>query len=455
VNWFPEINELQTQADGEVGSLVQIPGQSLFGNYGNGPIRGMWTTSNGVLAVVSGDTVFRVGANGSSGVAGNLNTSTGSVSITDNGTQIMIGDGRYGYILSMATGVLTQIVADGMVGATTCIFQDGYFLANPPLSNQFSISGLYDGFAWDGADFAAAEGSPDSVQAIVSNMRQIWLFGSETTEVWFDSGSADFPFTRLDGAFIEYGCAAPFTAQKFDNSVVWLGGGSKASGVVWQSQGFTPKRISNHAVEYAIQQVADLSTTTAYTYQFGGHSFYALNLPDGKTTWVYDSATNQWSERQSFNNGVLSRHRGENHAFCYGKHLVGDYQNGNVYVMDNAVFTDNEQPIIRIRRSPHLMDNLLRVFYSRFQLDASVGVGLDGAPSVGANPQIGLSWSDDYGFTWSPEIYMSLGAIGAYRTRVLWNRLGVSRNRVFQVRVSDPSRVTLLGADISISTGKS
>lgn len=455
VGWYPEINELQTAPDGEIGTLVQCPGHTLFGTYGNGPIRATYATSTGALIIVSGDTVYRVGADGRSAVAGTLFTSKGPVCVTDNGKQIFIGDGDNGYLHSMVDFSFVVVAAEGFSGAVTAVFQDGYFIVNPPNTNTFNISDLYDGLSWSGLDFGAAEGSPDNIVAVVSNLRHVWLFGELTTEIWWDSGDANFPFTRVDGAFIEYGCAAPFTAQKFDNSVIWLGAGPIANGVVWQAQGFVPKRISNHAVEYAIQQCADLSTATAYTYQFSGHSFYVLNLPDSKTSWVYDSATDQWHERQTYVAGSMLRQRAENHALVYGKHLVGDYRSGNVYVESSSVYTDYDAPLVRIRRSPHLSAGMRRVFYSQFLLDATVGIGLDGNPATGFDPQIMLSWSDDYGFTWSSEISMSLGKLGQYRTRVQWNRLGMARNRVFQVRVTDPVGVTLLGAELDFQQGAS
>ena len=455
VNWFPELNELQAAADGEIGSLVQAPGYSLTYTLGKGPLRGAFATSLEQLFFVSGNTLYQVSIAGVITIIGVLNTSSGSVSMADNGVQLLVGDGPYGYLYDFTTQKFSMIVADGFTGAATCAYQDGYFIVNPPGTNTFSISALYDGTSWSGLDFGAAEGSPDLLVACVDNLRQLWLMGAETIEVWWNSGDANFPFARIDGAFIEYGCAAPQAAKKFDNSIVWLGGGARANGVIWTADGFRPRRISNHAVEYAIQQCVDLSTATAYVYQSNGHSFYVLNLPDSKTSWVYDSSIQQWHERQSWVNGDLRRQSGDVYAFCFGKHFVGDYSNGNVYTMDYSVFTDNGNPLVRIRRSPHLSAGMVRQFFSQFILDATVGVGLDGSPVVGAVPQIGLSWSDDYGFTWSPEILMPLGGIGQYRTRVLWNRLGMGRNRVFQVRISDPVRVTLLGAELELQAGAS
>jgi hypothetical protein len=458
VNWYPEVNELSTQADGEVAALVQVPGYKLLATIGTGPIRGMWFTTSGRLAVVSGNEVYRVApVNGvwTAELAGIIGTNSGPVSMADNGTQLIIVDGAAGYIISLVNGVMTQITSEFFVPSATVVFQDGYFIAGSTGMNQFAISGLYDGFSWDGLDFGVVEGSPDNVVAVVSNMRQIWLLGQETIEVWWNTGNADFPFQRIDGAFIEYGCAAAATAHKFNNAVAWLGGGPKANGIVWLSQGFAPKRISNHAVEFAIQQAADLSTSTAWTYQENGHAFYCLNLPGAKTTWVYDSATEQWSERVFLNQGNEERHRGEVYALAYNAHTIGDYQNGKIYQMDADYATFDGSPILRLRRAPHISADMNRVFYKHFQLAGSMGQGLDGSPVVGQDPVAELRYSDDFGFTWSPYLQRSLGPIGAFRTRALWHKLGQSRNRVYEIRITDPIKFTATGAELDHQPGNS
>ncbi len=459
VNWYPEMNELRTQADGEQTSLIQVPGLRKLATIGQGPIRGVHMTSAGKLAVVSGSGVYRVNPDYSYSLAGNLLTLTGLVSMADNGSQLVIVDGPYGYTISLVDGTMLQIGDDGFAGGTAVVFQDGYFITNAPGTGQFNISGLYNGQAWNGLDMGVAEGSPDNLVVAVSNQRQLWLLGAETTEVWWDSGDANFPFTRIDGAYIEFGCAAAHTAKKLNNSVVWLGGGSKANGIVWMSQGFVPRRLSNHAVEYAISQAGDLSTASAWTYQDSGHQFYCLNLPSASTTWVYDTATNQWSERVYNGRIGLERHRASCYAWAFNTHVVGDYQNGNIYALDRQKATDDGTPLIRFRSAPHLSDAMNRVFYSEFQLSMSAGIGLDGlgvdGNGLGVIPQIGLSWSDDYGRSWSPERMMPVGGIGAFKTRLLWWKLGQSRNRVFRVKLSDPIVATLLAADIKILAGKS
>jgi hypothetical protein len=62
------------------------------------------------------------------------------------------------------------------------------------------------------------------------------------------------------------------------------------------------------------------------------------------------------------------------------------------------------------------------------------------------NSQAALSWSDDGGHTWSNDYLASVGAIGQYKTRLIWRRLGYSRDRVFRIAMSEPTKKVLIGA---------
>jgi hypothetical protein len=108
------------------------------------------------------------------------------------------------------------------------------------------------------------------------------------------------PLQRIQGAFNELGCAAPYSVAKMDNGLFWLGRDRRGEGIVYRANGYSGVRISTHAVEWQIQQYADMSDAIAYTYQQDGHSFYVLVFPSANTTWVYDAATQAWHERAGF-----------------------------------------------------------------------------------------------------------------------------------------------------------
>lgn len=451
VNLYPELNEIGTGKEKEVASLRATPGLSLLAVVGAGPHRGEYTASNGSLFVVSGATLFQVSASFVATSLGTLSTTTGPVSMADNGANLCVVDGPNGYVWTFATSNFLQITDPAFPGADQVAFQDGYFIFNKPNSGSFFISGL-DAITFDALDIATSEGNPDNIIGLISDHRDLWMFNSQTTEVFFNSGAADFPFERIQGAFIEQGCAARFSIAKMGSTVFWLGQDDKGTGQVFQAQGYQPKRISTHAVEQAIQGYASLSTATAYVYQDGGHQFYVLNFAEA--SWAFDMTTNLWHERAYTNGGILERHRASCHAFAFGKHIVGDYVNGNLYQLNQSSYDDNGTAITRMRVSPHVSQDMNRMFYSKFQLDIETGTGLDGL-GQGVDPQVMLQFSDDGGHSWSNEKWASFGKIGARLSRAIWRRLGQSRDRVFKIVITDPVKVAILGAEIDVMEGAS
>ena len=73
------------------------------------------------------------------------------------------------------------------------------------------------------------------------------------------------------------------------------------------------------------------------------------------------------------------------------------------------------------------------------------------APTTRRDPMAMLRWSDDGGNTWSKERWESFGGLGEYRTRVKWNALGASRDRVYWFQISDPVKVILINSLLRVS----
>lgn len=456
VNLYPEINEVGFGKEREVASLVATPGLSLKTTVGSGPFRGAYTASNGYAYICSGARLYKVDSSYNVTELGSIATSQGQVSMTDNGTSLVLVDGVNGWVVTLASNAFAQITDPDFLPASHVAFLDGYFVFNELNSGRFFISDLNSATSYDALNFATAEGSPDNIVGIIADHRDLFLFGQNTTEVFYNSGNADFPFDRIQGAFVEQGCAAGFSIAKMQNYVYWLGRNDQGDGVVYRARGYFPERISTHAVEFAISGYADIDQAVAYTYQEGGHSFYVLNFVGQNTTWVFDASTNLWHERAYNNNGQLERHRASVHTFAFGVHLVGDRDNSNLYEMSSSTYTDNGQEIPRIRSSPHISNGLKRIFYRSLQLDIEVGVGLDGASTVqGNDPQAMLQWSDDGGHSWSNERWTSFGKIGERKIRAIWRRLGQSRDRVFRVWITDPNKVTIIGAEFDAEIGRS
>ena len=454
VNLFPEV---VPEGGKEPGFLNRAPGLKFLQTIGDGPIRALWShqTSNNNFYVVSGMEVYRVfDLDGVPELIGRV-SGTGPVSIADNGTQIFFACNGPSYIYNEQTRVFAPITDPDFPGAVTVGYLDGYFVFNEPNSQRVWVTSLLDGTSVDPLDFASAEGSPDGLVAINVDHREAWLFGSDSVEVWYDAGGADFPLVRIQGAFNEIGCAAPFSVAKLDNSLFWLGQDARGQGIVYRANGYTGARVSTHAIEYAIAQYGDISDALAYTYQQEGHTFYVLTFPSASATWVYDAATQAWHERAGLTNGEFTRHRSNCQCNFKGNIVVGDFENGNIYTLDLQTYADNgsAQKWLRSWRAlPTGQNNLKRTTHHSLQLDCETGVGL--STGQGSNPLAMLRWSDDGGHTWSNEHWSPMGGIGQYGKRVFWRRLGMTlklRDRVYEVSGTDPVKISIVGAELLIS----
>jgi len=454
VNLFPE---LVPEGGKEPAFLSRCPGLRRIATIGSGPIRGLWQTK-GIMYVVSGNTFYRVETYGRTryrGVIIGTVTGSGPVSMSDNGTQIFIACNPDGFIYNTVTEVFAQITDPDFPGAVTVGYLDGYFVFNEPNSPRVWVTALLDGLSVDPLDFASAEGDPDGLVSLIIDHREAWLFGTNSIEVWYDAGLPDFPLQRIQGAFNEIGCAAPYSVAKLDNGVFWLGSDARGRGIVYRANGYTGQRISTHAVEWQIQQYGNLSDAIGYTYQQDGHAFYVLIFPTAQTTWVYDVATQAWHERAGWSNGEFVRHRSNCQVVYNDEVIVGDFENGNLYAYDLDDYTDNGdvQKWLRSWRALGTgQNNLKRSTQHTLQIDCEAGVGTN--TGQGSNPQMMLRWSDDGGHTWSNERWVSMGKIGEYFTRAIFRRLGMTlklRDRVYEVSGTDPVKVAIMGAELYVT----
>ena len=456
VNLFPEV----TPDNGkDAGFLNRAPGLRLLATLGTGPVRGLWQY-NGYGYVVSGITLYKIDAAWNVTALGTV-SGTGPVSMSDNGAVLFIACNGPSYTYFDRTGDFRQITDSNFEGAVTVGYLDGYFVFNPPNSQKVFVvetlvpAGYIYPLVFDALTYASAEGSPDGLVSIIIDHREAWLFGTNSVEVWYDAGNVDFPLERIQGAFNEIGCAAPYSVAKLDNGIFWLGADARGNGIVYRANGYTGQRVSTHAIEFAIQSYPTISDAIAYTYQQEGHAFYVLLFPTGNATWVYDVATGAWHERAGFSNGQFMRHISNCQMNYNNEIVVGDYANGNIYAFDLDVHADNgaEQKWLRSWRAlPPGQNNLTRTAQHVVQLDCESGVGLN--TGQGSNPQVMLRWSDDGGHTWSNEHWASMGGIGAYGTRVIWRRLGMTeklRDRVYEVSGTDPVKIAIIGAELTVS----
>ncbi len=446
VNFYVEVLPRQAKAPA---MLCPTPGFLAFLTLPSAPIRGLFILSDPESEAVqdprmfaaAGSVLYEIFANATYVKRGDLimdNNLAQWSSNGDAGHQLLVLSGGSVNCLDLVTNTYTADVLTGGISALGLI--DGFFIALDPSDSTIHVSALLDGLTWDPTQIAQRSQAPDRWRGMGIAHRQIWLLGGQTSEVWYDAGNFPFPFTEIPDQFFSVGIGAPdsIVALGDTSELVWLGSTANGRGKVYRSGGLNPTPISTPALEAAIESYDVVSDARAFTYDFNGHSFYALTFPHEDMTWLYDTRSGLWSEWLYWNQqqAVYEAVRVNSHAFAFGKHLVGDRSTGTIYEMSQAFYTDVDGAIIRrIRQAPHLTNEGKIMFYDLFRLDMQVANGVN--TGQGDDPRVMMQFSDDGGNTWGPEYSCASGKMGQYHTQVFWNWLGSGRDRVFRVIVAD------------------
>lgn len=415
------------------------------------------------------------------------------------GQYIRIGDGEY-LVASFINGATITVATPVPIGsdlpyncpragaqmtAVTGGFLDGYGIVNRPPNppgpslmvslrrksrngrdvepfdpgRQFNVSALNDFSVWDPLMFGVKEGHSDYIRSILCDHEELWLFGTETTEIWSNVGDPDFPFQRMPGAFIHEGIVATYAPCTVGLAVCALAGSPNGQTVAYRAQGMQPQRISTFAQENR-WNAPDFNVRDAVTYSYldGGHLFWVVNFWQQQETWVYDVTENLWHQRYGLNpaTGLFVRYKPWFHIFIPewgegGKHIVGDPSTGKLYEQSIDFYDDDGDPIQYFRTFPHLLDEDKHLFHHRFELYLETGTIQTPNPEM----QIALDWSNDRGHTFPVGLapQRTSGATGNYTKRIVWRRLGSSRDRVYRIGVKGKGKVALTDAWLEASQG--
>jgi hypothetical protein len=90
-------------------------------------------------------------------------------------------------------------------------------------SDVWWFSALDDATSIDGLAFATAESAPDANVGLAVLTDEVWFFGEETVEPWYQTGDADAPLQRAQGRKFEKGCPARESIVKLDNTLFFVG----------------------------------------------------------------------------------------------------------------------------------------------------------------------------------------------------------------------------------------
>jgi hypothetical protein len=432
-----------------VGTMVTTPGEVAWATAGSGAgARGIHVMYN-ELYVIYGDTLYHIDTGGTTTTIG-IVEGTERVVIANNGTQMVIVSDEKTYYYTRTTSTFAQITDTSFLQATSVAYLDGYFVFTQYQTNQWFISPLMDDItgevdftAFDATDRARAFTSPGNCVAVVADHKELWFFKEDDfIEIWQNTGEADFPFSRLGGAYIQRGCKLKHTITQNDNTLIWVG----EDNIIYRANGYIPERVSNFAVENEIASASFTNDMFAQTWEERGHKLYGIWLPSEGKTLILDIGTGLWHERQSFGYGYW---RVNGIAKCYGKWVVTDSESSTVGELDFDVFQEYGSLKQAIRIGQTIQAEGAWFSLDRFEVFCEAGVGL--ISGQGSDPKIGLSLSKNHGKSYGTQKVRSLGKMGDYTERAVWRQQGLYKQVTPKVLISDPVRRYIVDAYAEIT----
>jgi len=460
--------------------LRKCPGQELyFANTDGATIigdGGIYTSSLGDLYIFySHQIVKRLYKNGGS-VDFSFATTYAladfkRMAISDNGiTVFTVNEDLDGYTsTSISANNSIQPNDPVWVGSTHVAYLDGYFIINDAGTNILRVSPVdWNGVtAWNSLAFETDDQTPGAIQGLIVCGSDLWTFRTGGFSIYYNAGTTPFPFARNQSASGSIGLRAPYSLATINNRVFWLGSGKDGAGKVFMSEGFNPVKISTPELDSLIASYINATDALGFTWQENGHTFYALTFKTANVTWVLDISAGAWHQRSSklsaanvsattpivrvsysqiLSDGTYGRWNACGIQEFNGEIYVRDFPTGNVNKLKPGTYTDDSQPIIWRRTAPLLSASLKRMFFNYLQIDMDTGTGLLPDSVQGYDPIIFLRYSDDGGKSWSTPKQGNIGKIGTYNTSVKWNRLGSSKNRLFEISGADPVSTTVYQA---------
>lgn len=429
--------------------LFSTPGLQQLATTGDTEVNRGAHVLNDIPYFVNADRLYRFNDNNTATDLGEI-AGAGRVSMSDNGTQmlIIVPGTRTGYIYDVTNGLQTITSATFTDPAKAApeigVFIDGYFVISRG-SKEFFVSNLNDGLVYDALDFGSAEADPDIIRSLHVHKNQLYVFGSQTIEVFQNIGGAGFPFQRINGFVIPKGIAAPFSVTEFDGTFSFIGQGVNESPKVYVFTGSGVSPISTTSIDFLLQEENNIEDVFTFNYTFRGAVFVGFSTND-QGTLIYDAkasrlaGANIWHTRVSENLQEKTRWRVNSIVTAYNKLLVGDSESGRIGEILNTVFTEYGQPIIRQFALPTLENNSQPIFFNWIEavLDSARGT------TTNETPVIRMDYSDD-GRDYTPQKTRSAGEIGQYSIKARWQQLGTTRRfRIFRFTMSDPINWTVL-----------
>ena len=445
INYYPSV-------DSEKGViLTPRPGLYKLATLDNQVMRAMKAGSNGYVYCICGSGLYKFHSiSGTASRLGSIGTVSGPALLVETLFQIVAWDSSGWYTADLVGDTFKRATDVDYPIPSSIAFQDNAVIVSEADTFKMYVTDAVDASViTDLSYYATSESKPGPIVRVISNNQQVWVFKQRSAEIWYNAGQPGFPFTRIDGAFLEHGLLAFGSICELDVALAWL---SDTGHAVRSTGGYLTKIFSTRKMEREWQTFSDISQAFSYGMVIDGNWLWLITFPLSNRTFVYNESIPDpslaWSEWQTEGEAFA----GCCYAYSNGKHLVGDYREGIIYELSPEYGYDNTAPINKQVQTQNYYKANKRITFGRLTVQFRTGI----VPALGdgSEPQACLQTSSDGGETWGDERWVSLGKIGEYTRPVYWDRNGASQNRCFRITINDSFQFPITDWTQALSVGR-
>ena len=424
----------------------QFPGLKLRAS-GSGADRGDHVM-NEVRYVINGAALYKEDSLGARSSLGTVSGSDRAI-FADDGANLYFtaNNSLYKYDGSTVTTVTQSVVTN----PSSIAYINRQFIITGD-NGLFGTSDVADGSTYNALNYAEAETKPDPLIRVYQFSQLVYFMGSQTIELWRNTGSGNPPFARQDTSLVNVGIIGKYAVTNTDRYMYWMGDDRK----LYKCVGANFETINTSGVSHVVESFATASDCIASSFTLKGQDFVLFKFPSAGYALLYSENNQYWSVLSSgTDKNFVNSWYGNSVSQCYGKNLVTDYRNGNTYELDISTYTDNGDTILHIvvpkTFSSEDIGGSGRIIATQAFINMQAGVGL--ATGQGSNPVLMCQFSNDGGEVWNAENFVEIGVMGDYTKRVQFDQFSNGYQIKLRVMWSDPVPVTMWDGEIDLVPG--
>jgi hypothetical protein len=348
--------------------------------------------------------------------------------------------------LSFRLATYTSSVNQPPLGATHVVKVGNYIVANDTVTNknQFFWSSIGDGndAVWPPLNFNTADALSDPIVGVFTNLRELYMFGSKTVQVYAIGADANLPFTA--SSTLQLGTLSPYSIIVQDSQFAFMDANRRF--VVTDGRSYQPISTS---LDKTLRDLGTVTDCFGFRCLIGWWDLLVWIFPTSQQAFVYDQNGQKWTTWQGWDG--ISAYTGINiGAYVFdqarNQHLVGSISTtytmplvlSEAYNVDFLAQSNGTTTPIVCERVTARIDMgtsvRKRTNWVRFYLRRGAG---------DANAAIEVSKKDDEG-PWSTPQLLDLGA--ATSDTIGWKEWrpgGIYRRRQYRIRYTGAADTVL------------